>query len=433
MRALLAVVAAVILFIPITWTVEFREIEFSARDVQARAAASTGSDRIMVVMIDGDDYDSLFAGRSPLDPGTLMSLLRALSRGRPRVIGVDIDTSDPSFEPLRTVADSIGSHGGPRIVWARDAMACADASEATPDGSSCIPGSLEPLGVLGREGSDVASGLVSVALDPGGTIRRFTPVLATTGGPIPGFAWAIWRAYDPRSPVPYDSGGSRFVTFHPVDPDAWHFNARQILQLDSTAAFARGDILGDRIVLLGGAYRAGRDEHHTPLGILPGVQIQALTVETLLTGGGAGVPSLYHIAMLQFLIGTCLALAFLQQRPGRALAIVLLAATGLVVVGSYLLTGSATAGLPYFVPLAVMLVVQQLHEQVGTYRQMFVEEAFHHATGHSAGTPVAGGLARVESAMAAAGRIALAPFRWIAARMRTPPGDPPPDNSAGAP
>lgn len=385
--ALLAVAAAVVLFVPLTWTAEFHAIEDSARDVQVRAAPAHGSDRVLVVTIDDADYDALFSGRSPLNPDTLARLLRAVARGRPRAIGIDLETSDHSFQPLRALADSIRDHGGARSVWARDAVSCPLARNPDPD-SSCAPELLQPGGVLGRDDGGAPSGLVVVALDPGGTIRRYRAVLPTTTGGLVTFPWAVWRAYNPKAPAPFDSSTTRFVSFHPPAADAWHVSARQLLDLEPTAGYQSGAILGDKIVLIGGAYRAGRDEHHTPIGILPGVQIQGQMVETILAGGGATVPSPIRMALLQFVMGSCLALMLARLRPGRALIVVVVAATGLAMVGSLLLTGSATAGLAYFVPLAVLVVIHQLNEQVSRYRGRFIEEAFHHAVGQPVDAPV---------------------------------------------
>ena len=356
-----------------------------------------------MVTIDDTDYDSLFGGRSPLNPDTLAHLVRAVARGRPRVIGIDIETSDPSFEPLRQLADSIRGHAGASIVWARDAEPCPEAAEGTTPAPRCAAELIRPLDVLGGKVMDGLSGLVVVALDPGGTIRRFRPVQETTEGRLPLFAWAIWRAFDPVTAVPFDSSSVRFVSFHQLDSGALHFSARQLLQAEPTAGYQGGVILGDKIVLIGGAYRAGRDEHHTPVGILQGVQIQAQMVETVLSGGGARVPSLLQAAVLQFLIGTALALALAHFRKTRALLLGFAAAAGLAVLGSVMLTGSATAGLPFFVPLATLMIVHHLTIQVGAYRELFVEEALHHATGSPSEERVGNVVARADALIAAAG------------------------------
>jgi CHASE2 domain-containing sensor protein len=108
----------------LTRTALFREFEAAARDAQARLLAPRTSDRIVLVEIDDRDYELLFQGRSPLAPDMVQRVLDAIRAGGPRAIGVDLDTSHPTFRNVEFVAE------GTPMVWARDAAPCDDFATA---------------------------------------------------------------------------------------------------------------------------------------------------------------------------------------------------------------------------------------------------------------------------------------------------------------
>jgi len=69
---------------------------------------------IMIVDISDADYDRIFAGRSPLDPEKLHRLIGAIARSKPKLIAVDVDTSNPVFRNFKI--DSTWTS----VIWERD-------------------------------------------------------------------------------------------------------------------------------------------------------------------------------------------------------------------------------------------------------------------------------------------------------------------------
>ncbi len=327
----------------------------------------------------------------------------------------------------------------PPIIWAQEALRCDEAAgvegsaagvdsvgatkpEAPP--GSCGADELVPQPVLGGREAAVRAGLVANVLDRKGTIRLYSRFLRTTNGTRPSFAYLVGVAGAPDArlgPVTSsDSTALRFISFH--RDAAWKVNVEQILTMAAESGTgytgARG-VLHDRIVLLGGSYRAGRDEHHTPVGMLAGVTIQAQAVETVLDGGGDPSPSLVRIAVLQFLAGATVVVLFLRFSPAGAMLLTLFAFPAVAVLGSLVLTSSAVAGLPYFAPLLIFMIIQQLYDQASLYRDTLIEEFYRQARGAARGEDAAQALldgveARVERLETGVGRLASRVLR----RMR---------------
>lgn len=244
----------------------------------------------------------------------------------------------------------------------------------------------------------------------------------------------------------------RFISFR--SRHLLNFSADTILELSAGSASGySGDrgVLRDRIVLLGGAYREGRDVHHTPLGEMSGIRIQAQIIATELDGGGEPRPSVVGVVALQFIVGCVLVLLFLQFPFRTASALVLVAFPILAAGGSLVTTGSVFAGLPYFIPLLVLIIVQQLYEQANIYREALLGEFYRQVRAlppsedsvRPALERLESGLARLLQGMAAAMRAGMSRLRdrFHAMRLklrrrketRTPtavPADPPEEAKA---
>ena len=62
---------------------------------------------VIIVEIDDEDYEQLFNGRSPLAPDLLRSVVDDIVAARPKLIGVDIDTSNPALENLARDSEAL--------------------------------------------------------------------------------------------------------------------------------------------------------------------------------------------------------------------------------------------------------------------------------------------------------------------------------------
>jgi CHASE2 domain-containing sensor protein len=291
---------------------------------------------IVVVKIDDTDYKKLFGGRSPLDPDQLTKLLTAVEAGGPRLVAVDLDTSDHSFEKLKF----------PDVVWARDAEPlCPGPESAAVAGAesqpSTNPGAEETEEEAGeptaddcqQEVEDVLrkpflggnfserledgfaitttppAGVPLFLLDPDGVVRRYQRTFESTAakppspikGRVDSLAWAIARKY--RDLLPTDGsaafergnikaiedaqaaahgGGHSDEVVLNYSYDRAHFkhiSARHLLKAAEQRFWADKALVRGAIVLIGGGYRTDRDQYLTPVGRRLGVELVAQAVE----------------------------------------------------------------------------------------------------------------------------------------------------------
>src|ERR1700674_5366713 len=272
---------------------------------------------VVIIDITDEDYNKIFQGRRPLDPITLQSLIQSLAIGKPKVIGVDIDTSSLQFRSLK-----IDDHWPP-VVWEREPK--------TPPES--INERLEPLDVLGGQDPSLNSnsGLPVLIEDSEDKVtRRYRRLVNTTLGPLPSFTWSIiTKAGNEKTLTLSASPDDDFFIRYSPDPSGVHritTTASQILDLTKNDTLARDNILRDKVVLLGGTY-LGQDRHDTPLGTLNGVEILAQVVETELQGGGDRSPTKLMMFLMEVFEGILLVILFElfhQYRFVKALAINLL-------------------------------------------------------------------------------------------------------------
>jgi CHASE2 domain-containing sensor protein len=393
-RATLAVagitIFAMLLF---THTSLFREFEAAARDAQALLLPPRTTDRLVIVEIDNVDYETLFGSESPLAPSVVQQLLAAILAGRPRSVGVDLETSHPMyrrFHPLQT---------GTPVIWAREAVACEDLARSDARAHDCHHGELVPLDYLGGSGG-APFGLVAFRPDHGGTIRRYQRSILTTGGVMPSFASALRKQV--RPPRAGARGDTSLLSIEFRRGEPLRVNARTVLEwaADTSAEFGSGGVLRDRIVLLGGRYRAARDEYPTPLGVLPGVEILAQVVETELDGRGRPAPAQTTLLIIQSITVLLLVALFVWFSFSKAFLLSLLALPIFALGGGWIATGVALTGFAYFFPLLVVMLVHILYDKVLEYREALMVELVRQARGH-VGTEHAHfpPLYRVESAL----------------------------------
>lgn len=385
-RASIALTGVILLFAATFKFDALYDLEAAARDFDARVWAPVASDTIVLVTITDDDYDSLFGGHSPLNPDTVGRLVRAAATAGSRVIGVDLETSDPAFARLLPLADSL-RRAGQRVVWAQDALVCAPNERASTTRVACSAQLPDPLGVLGVSDSaaraaGTTSGLVVIQLDPKGTVRHYRRHLPTTKGERASFVAALGEAYGSTHARSSTDTTVRFVGFHRGLSAGWELSAAQFLALVASPDRGRA-VLAGKALVLGGDYRAGRDTHHTPLGMMSGVEIHAQALETEMRGGGPGVPSHQAMALLQFFAGAAIILLPLSLAPRRALFALLVAISVMSLICSWALTGSPIAGIWYFLPLFLLLVIHHLYEQVNGYRERLLHEVYHQARGET--------------------------------------------------
>lgn len=408
-RASLAVAGVTIFaMLLLTRTELFQEFEAAARDAEAHLLAPRESDRIVIVEVDDLDYDTLFGGVSPLAPTGVARVLDAILAGRPRAVGVDLETSHPMYRDF-----DFSSNGTP-VIWAREAVPCEVDPQKHDTQSNCHRGALIPLAYLGGRESQ-PFGLVTFQADHQGTIRRYQRAIPTTRGPMPSLpsalAWAIAGTND--------SGATRDTALLSIEfrrGEPLRLTTRTILEwaADPTSDYKNTGVLRDRIVLLGGQYRVARDMHPTPLGVLSGVEIVAQALETELDGSGRPTPSPGMLLLVQSITVLLLVALFVQFSFSVAFLLSLAALPALALVGGWIATGVAFTGFAYFFPLLIVMLIHILYEKVIEYREAFMVELVRQVRGEAsarrAHMPV---LERVEARV---GRSLTWARAWISAR-----------------
>ena len=306
------------------------------------------SPEIVLVEIDEEAFREL-GERQPLPRRSLADLGDFLLRSGARVVAFDIvlrARSDPQEDQaLIAMTRRWDGTGAGRLVFASLVLprkgGAAGRSDMLPPFSPDLQGLF---------------GVANAPLGPDGVIRRMQPVIAAGDqGMLPSFSLAILAAYAGQTPGQLSralKGGAGSAIHLPVWEGAGQGARAEPLALARLAAgqwridfagpagtfttFPSGPLVRlarsrtlpasdnpfrGKIVLVGATFSESRDFYPTPVGLMPGVEIQAHMVHTLLTRRVGQPP---HWALnLSLLIGTCLAVSLLSLwlRPvGVALA-----------------------------------------------------------------------------------------------------------------
>ena len=366
LKAAPAVIVAVLLTFVLSRSGFFRQLETYALDTQVRLQSSQQESEVAIVRIDDDDYANLFHEKSPLDRATLSKVIDAIALGKPKVIGIDIDTSGPEFRDFHSLP------GWPPIVWARNGS------------FSNREQKFHVLKVLGGQEPAPPSGLVVLKLDADTAVRRYARMCETEHGPVPSFPWAVAAEFSGKRENQNAGEEELFITFagDREGSHRLHFTAARVLELADGAGWQSDGPLKDKIVLLGGAYTAS-DEHETPLGWMLGVEILAYAVETELHGGGMRPASAITITVLGGLVGLVLLLLFQHFTPSKAL---LLSFPTILLLGMVcsLVTFRTIAFWAYFVPIPLAVLVQEGYVQAKDYRKRLVKQLYEGVLGRPA-------------------------------------------------
>ncbi|HEY4978286.1 MAG TPA: CHASE2 domain-containing protein [Candidatus Acidoferrum sp.] len=362
---------------------------------------------IVLVEINQADYDNeaLFNGTSPLDTDKVLSLIEEVKKYNPRVIGVDLDTSDwlkacktateigrevendAKCSPLRArigkiIAEPEHPAGSTKrstiIVW------------ATVPRTSEAPLVLRPA-LGGTKLPANREGVPQFPVDRDGSVRKYESRVEVAGengncpnGEKPGgdgkcfsvtFARAILNAYPKSSETEAASNEKVIFNFY---GDRYRFPINQagsfLPEVGQPSGFAaditrkkeideqRAALLDGKIVLIGGAFNEARDNYFTPLGLMQGVELNALAIQSDLSGGGIREVHWFVEALIDLGIGSLIVAIFFrcEGRPRRALLWSLVIIPG-AMLGSFLVFKSAAYWFN-FIPLVVGVILHQLVE-----------------------------------------------------------------------
>jgi CHASE2 domain-containing sensor protein len=363
-RALPAIVLAVIGNFALARLGVLHGLEHWVLDLELIASGEKASN-VVVVNISDADYDELFGARSPLDPHKLHSLIDAIAKSKPRIIGVDIETTHPDFRAF------IIDPSWPPVLWERD-VSTAGIGEA----------SIEPLDILGAQNPtlNASSGIPILLDDPDDKVTRFyVRCIKTAMGPLPSFVHAAALGYNRQDPGRIAQSCRVHTDDHPTFiryflRDRGPLNATQLIAL-SAAQRDDDDVpfpaLTDKLVLLGGSYR-GLDRHFTPIGSQPGVLVLANAIETELNGGTVSPLPRWKLFALELVASAILVFMF----HATSTRFILIFGLPAVLVFSFTLSAIVFDSSARFVNFAPMLLVVLAFEIYEHVRHKLIHDAF---------------------------------------------------------
>lgn len=362
-----------------------RVFETAALDTWLRLKTPLPVRDVVIVGITDCDYEELFAATSPLDPSQVARVLDAVRAGQPRAIGVDLDTAHAMFAGLAR------SSGGPPVVWARGVtpagsrsasckpLVAGPAAETHADhGAAALDAHdhelLEPAGVLGAT-STPAGALAGIALlpqDADGLVRRYRRVFRTTHGTADSLPWALVRLASPSRASDGAPDQQLVLNFAGDRLDFPRYSAQAVLAGAQGEAWGEQGPLRGKIVLLGGFYRAARDEYLTPVGPMAGVELVAQAVESDLAGRGIRATNEAIMIALEILGGVLMVWLYFRLGLGRALMLSLAGIPLAALCFSYL-SFSTVGRWASFIPTMVAVLLHQLHHHATEYRRLYLE------------------------------------------------------------
>ncbi|MFZ0748328.1 MAG: CHASE2 domain-containing protein, partial [Pyrinomonadaceae bacterium] len=355
--------------------------------------------------IDEHDYKEDFNETSPLAPDKLNKIIEAVAKGKPRLIAIDLDTSAQVFRNLQPPA-------GTPIVWARGAKPTGNEPGTTASaGGDSAEGSFSSVSrtlfnrlnpfhreerlyeigdVLGGAGNDLPSGAALLLRDVDSGVRRYRRTFKTTDQKHPAiesFPWAVVREYK-KQESQREGGGDEpeegWVINFVVDEKSFRsYPSSAVVRASKGTGWGEGDnaLVKDKIVLLGGMYRVARDLHSTPSGPKYGVELVAYAVESELQGKTISPPPKPIIWIAELLVGFALVLVYDRFQHRRwALRITLTAIPLLALLASFIVFSSLSMWVT-FMPVLLVVFVQQLYEDLQHYRKRKMEDIYEETKG----------------------------------------------------
>jgi CHASE2 domain-containing sensor protein len=363
LRALPALLVTILLTFLLVRSDHLHEFAAESQDLLLRLTTRPQASRVAVVMIGDEEYESEFKKDGSLNPAKLQELISAIAKGNPKLIGVDIDTSDQryrNFQPPESRRP---------VVWVR---AVYEPVTERPT----------PRDVLGGADPQLNNGPHSglpLLYDVNKVTRLYQRLIDTTEGELPSFPWSVAKTLDPkvgeRRPANTDRLIIRFA-----GAQSEELSATQILQVANEPWWPDNKQIKDKIVLIGVSY-LGQDRHETPLGEKSGVHNMAAAIETELDGGGVPQPGDLAFLPLWIMQGLALVLLFhffpLSKAIWKNLAWSLALAVGSALVCSVIasfvaarsLTYLSLVYLPYFLPVGVFIFIEELRERLNDWRK----------------------------------------------------------------
>lgn len=344
-----------------TWFVQ--RLELTNLDALLVVSSGRPALNIAIVEISDDDYadKKMFGGVSPLKPDVVLHLIQSIDEAGARAIGVDILTSDWPADSLQNL------HVHAPVVWVRSAEESS--------------GSLRMGPIMSGDGKDLCQGPASLEIVDG-VARKYFPELLLNNRAIPSFTTILKQVADaPKTTcsgeqVPntadYKPGESRHIAFLGA-PSVFHrLHAGDVFYASSAPEWSKNQILKDRIVLVGGVYKYGRDRYATPVGDLYGVQILGNILASEMTNTTVKEAGLALFIVADLLLGFGLiTIAYFLPRLWSLPATFF--GTPIIAVALNILLFTGWRYYLSFMPVVVGVIVHSVVEHVHEHRRLLLE------------------------------------------------------------
>ena len=219
--------------------------------------------QVVIVKIDEESFSQLFEKKSPLNPNKVTEIIEAISSAKPKVLGIDILTSD---EIHRQYIPK--SYEFP-IVWAEEPIKKDDKFvEIKPPlaGQNLVSNNYSALPVSAK--------------DSDGVNRIFKRIWNINGKHYPTFAWQIYKlAYPKEAELKEENIEDYYIRF--AGNKRYEVSAGEVLQWEDDV---KKEHFANKIVILGGKYGDARDTQLIPFENVFGVQFNATIIETEMQG-----------------------------------------------------------------------------------------------------------------------------------------------------
>lgn len=374
-------------------------IDFQGLDRWLHVGAVKTSGSVTIVEIGDKDYQGMFRGRSPLCRDGLLQLVAKVRSYGPAVIGVDVnsasDTSDSCADrDANTLAQLTAGRRSP-VVWAQ-----VTADSEIPSGLRPSVGHRRKNGEIVDELAELlganASNFIGVSafpIDSDGLVRRYvsqfpvvgpsargtderadsTPTIDPPSASLARLLVDRSRICDDSTTVVSNDAHVRVVCPIPdadKEPVAFNFygdryrfpvlSAGEIESAGPSSTADRSDLVNGKIVLIGATFEGSGDFYPTPIGRMSRVELTALAVQSVLSGGGIRSGKRWQEAFASVLAGSLIVLIFFAWagRPVHAFVISLIAVSAAAIFCSVILYNTS-AYIFDFIPIATGMILQQ--------------------------------------------------------------------------
>ena len=334
--------------------------------------------RIVIVAIDDEAFQYL-GEKQPLPRKELASLIDLLKRCDAEVIGLDVE--------LKARTD--------RASDAAIVQALQEKVVITYDLSATDAAGRFAAQELFVAGPGIRKGFANTYIDSDGLIRKAPLVLGNEQGePLSSFALAVAGLYRKDLPARQASRtGPVRINYAGAAGTFPQYPATPLFRMaKEQAALARDNPFSGKIVLIGATFRAGRDFHLAPSGLMSGVEVQANIINTLLEEKEIRPLGLLAGFAAQAVLAMLVGLLFVMLRPLWAVVISLGCIAFVFVPLSYLAYTKYNYWVDFVLPVFAVGIAALMSD-------MMNRRAIRHAFGQYVSDDIVAGIYRDESVL----------------------------------